>query len=1160
MRSNVCRGLFQLGMVSVVLSFCTAVQGQMFQHVIGTQLEERSEWVAQTADGGHVVAGVRPGDPARALVMKLDGSGVVQWETLLGGSGPDIANRVLQTSDGGYVVAGETGSAGAAFGIALYKLDATGTLLWQRAFRGTAFAGGSGGGTALAQTADGGFVLAGRLQGTGNAQEAPVLIRTNANGALLWAWYYVDLTFGVDAFASFYDVHQTENGGFIAAGFTAEGVTGEQQSLLVRTDPNGVPIWAKTYGPNGFDDCAYGCDPAANGEFLMSGFNKELGEGGGTYLLRTSPAGVLLWYRTFRFFNGNNSMLEVAGGDVLLAGNANDFSTIDDAAILQTDANGVFQWCMAYGGVAQQFGECALPAPGGYRVVGWTNSFGAGSFDIYSIWTDGAGMSGCNEVPFTPVQGEDFPPVEDIELEPIPLQEVADLPLQQVFRDPVREVLCEDPPCPPEDLVLDLTTGVDEDGNLIAVGDPDDDWDVTADPDPNTVEPRDAGVIAPNAAWLTIPGSRWISGAYQGPSGDYTYEFCFCLDPRFQDVFLSLDLRADDSAAVFVNGNFLGSTPDPSFNTPNPTHVETNDASLFQAGENCVEVVVSNSGGIVTGLNLAGFVEAVDGRCCEEDPCVTPPGGMVAWWPLDEPAAAAMAADIVNGNDGTYVNGAAPGAVGMVSNAVEFDGVDDRIRVPNHPTLNFGPATANADFSIDAWFYQDQLTTLYAPLVEKRDSMGRGYLFFLLDGNPALYMGDGGAAPGYTIYCCSGPFMTPGQWYHIAVTVDRNDPNGIQFYVDGLPAGAPYDPTGRAGSLANQANLLLGATYYDEIPGTPPHHFDGRIDEVEVFRRELTAVEVQSLYDAGAGGKCKERCHVPWDRRFCLNQNTVTTTVTLCNYTTSTHDYQLSFQALPAGYMPGCNINGPTNISVVGPNPVTVPAGQCVPVQIQIQRPAGMNAAYQIGCYRVSVTNVDTGGTFECVGSVVDRRDLCVVLTPIDVDVVLVSVLRPRMLNWEITNTSGADLLFDYAVRVFGEEMMPDTQVISLDGLPPGEPALGTLSIPDGQTVVLGVEAEAQAFERFSFFDVVLETDVDGDGDGEPLTSVALRTVRYRPGDMDCDGDVDFDDINAFVLALSGQAAYEAQYPDCNWWNADANNDGAVDFDDINPFVSLIGT
>ncbi len=64
----------------------------------------------------------------------------------------------------------------------------------------------------------------------------------------------------------------------------------------------------------------------------------------------------------------------------------------------------------------------------------------------------------------------------------------------------------------------------------------------------------------------------------------------------------------------------------------------------------------------------------------------------------------------------------------------------------------------------------------------------------------------------------------------------------------------------------------------------------------------------------------------------------------------------------------------------------------------------------------------------------------------------------------------------------------------------------------------------------------------------------------WCPGDMDCDGDVDFDDIDPFVLALGGPAGYYAQFPNCNWLHADCDGTGDVDFDDIDAFVALIGT
>jgi|GEM_PF-5679952 len=59
-------------------------------------------------------------------------------------------------------------------------------------------------------------------------------------------------------------------------------------------------------------------------------------------------------------------------------------------------------------------------------------------------------------------------------------------------------------------------------------------------------------------------------------------------------------------------------------------------------------------------------------------------------------------------------------------------------------------------------------------------------------------------------------------------------------------------------------------------------------------------------------------------------------------------------------------------------------------------------------------------------------------------------------------------------------------------------------------------------------------------------------------GDLNCDGSVDFDDIDAFMLALNSGTSYHATYPDCERALADCNGDGYVDFDDIDFFVALL--
>jgi hypothetical protein len=69
----------------------------------------------------------------------------------------------------------------------------------------------------------------------------------------------------------------------------------------------------------------------------------------------------------------------------------------------------------------------------------------------------------------------------------------------------------------------------------------------------------------------------------------------------------------------------------------------------------------------------------------------------------------------------------------------------------------------------------------------------------------------------------------------------------------------------------------------------------------------------------------------------------------------------------------------------------------------------------------------------------------------------------------------------------------------------------------------------------------------------------ALR--HYCIGDLNCDGMIDFADINPFVLYLSNNAAWQAAYRGCPISNGDINLDGTFgqgSFGDINPFVGLM--
>jgi hypothetical protein len=68
-----------------------------------------------------------------------------------------------------------------------------------------------------------------------------------------------------------------------------------------------------------------------------------------------------------------------------------------------------------------------------------------------------------------------------------------------------------------------------------------------------------------------------------------------------------------------------------------------------------------------------------------------------------------------------------------------------------------------------------------------------------------------------------------------------------------------------------------------------------------------------------------------------------------------------------------------------------------------------------------------------------------------------------------------------------------------------------------------------------------------------------LTRTFYETGDLNCDGAVNFGDINPFVLYLSNLSAWQAAYADCPAEIGDINGDGSYpSFDDINPFVALL--
>jgi Concanavalin A-like lectin/glucanases superfamily/Immunoglobulin domain/HYR domain len=222
--------------------------------------------------------------------------------------------------------------------------------------------------------------------------------------------------------------------------------------------------------------------------------------------------------------------------------------------------------------------------------------------------------------------------------------------------------------------------------------------------------------------------------------------------------------------------------------------------------------------------------------------CVPPPTNMVLWLPLDETSGTTSANLASPANFGTQINGPVVLLGAYVANSLAFNGVNQRVSVPDYPAINPG----TGDLSIDAWVNRATNSgNGVRVIVDKRDvPAGIGYALSVSFGNLIFTMSNNN-------FRDTGTVPADGQWHFVAVTVNRTTSLG-QFYVDGNTTGT-FTPI--AGNLNNTNLFLVGASF---LGGNSP--WLGYLDEVEVFNRALATNEVVSIFNAGTQGKCKPSC------------------------------------------------------------------------------------------------------------------------------------------------------------------------------------------------------------------------------------------------------------------------------------------------------------
>ena len=217
------------------------------------------------------------------------------------------------------------------------------------------------------------------------------------------------------------------------------------------------------------------------------------------------------------------------------------------------------------------------------------------------------------------------------------------------------------------------------------------------------------------------------------------------------------------------------------------------------------------------------------------------PSGVVGWWSGDGDANDISGFD----NDGGLFNGASI-QIGRVGQAFNFDGVDDVVRIGNQAEHN----VQTGDFALEAWVNLRNYAVGSSFIAGKELCAGPSIY--------AMYVSNGGAPSmrlnnsSSTSFFASGPVSGVGlnQWHHL---VGTREGSTLRMYLDGVEVGS----TALSGTFEAQSASFSIGERPDGLAESCRSLTNGLIDEVTLYDRALNAAEVESIFNAGAGGKLK---------------------------------------------------------------------------------------------------------------------------------------------------------------------------------------------------------------------------------------------------------------------------------------------------------------